>query len=550
MGTTYNKNNQKQIVNNPGSSRPAADQKPPAAAPQDLRSQRKERIMRNTKKAISILLTLLMVVGMMSTFAFADTKVNITIDNAKEGTYTAYKIFDATYSGTENAGYTISSTSPLLDAIKNIKVSEASGAASYFTIEDKVGDTTKKIVTVNNRDALTGEQLAGKLKSAIDSLSSENKTKLDSFEGTTTNGKATISVDPGYYYITTSTGSVVVATANAKNIEIKDKTSQPGSMIKTIKYVDGVNVNKDKASAEVGDVVAFEVTLNATNYQKNESNVPQKVTSYTIRDTITGNMKLDGEINVSFDPVLPKGHSVVSTIDKASDNKSFTINITGWNSVDDGIDRTIKVTYSAKVTGVGTATNTANYFTNVITTPPVNPPTTEIYTYSVIINKIDKEKRTALTGAQFEVYTSETSGSAIQFVKNSDGTYTVANDEQLNNTEITKTTVIDMSEVSSATFNGLKNGTYYLQEIKAPDGYNLLKGRVGVTLKNYVNPKDPSSGEIAETSATIANVENSTGTELPSTGGIGTTIFYLIGAILVIGAGVVFVTRRRMHSGK
>lgn len=513
--------------------------------------------MRNTKKAISILLTLLMVVGMMSTFAFADTadtKVKITIDNAKEGTYTAYKIFDATYSGTNNAGYTISSTSPLLDAIENMKVSDEANAVNYFTVTDKVGDTTKKIVTVADASALTGAELASKLKTAIEALSVEKKGKLISFSATTAEGEAVISVDPGYYYITTGNGSVVVATANAKNIKIKDKTSKPGSMTKTITTVDGVAVNKDKASAEVGDILGFKVTLKATNYQNNAAGVPQKVNSYTIRDNITGNMELDGDVNVSYEPALPKDNSVTSDVDKSSDNKSFTINITGWDSVNDGLDRVITVTYNAKVTGIGTATNTANYSTNVITTPPVNPPTTEVYTYSIQINKVDGGNNTPLKGAQFEVYTSATGGDAIKFVYNTEtGIYTVATAEQIANTAIKTTTVIDMSNVSSATFNGLKNGSYYLQEIKAPDGYNLLRDRTPVEVKNYTYADDQQKeiiGEKAENGPTISTVANFTGTELPTTGGIGTTIFYLIGAILVIGAGVVFVTRRRMHSDK
>ena len=82
--------------------------------------------------------------------------------------------------------------------------------------------------------------------------------------------------------------------------------------------------------------------------------------------------------------------------------------------------------------------------------------------------------------------------------------------------------------------SGLANGSYYFEETEAPEGFNKLTARTDATT-------------ITDANATI-RVTNQSGTELPSTGGIGTTIFYIIGAILVIGAGVVLVTRRRMNA--
>ena len=108
-----------------------------------------------------------------------------------------------------------------------------------------------------------------------------------------------------------------------------------------------------------------------------------------------------------------------------------------------------------------------------------------------------------------------------------------------------KVVVLESKGDGKDSVSGLAADTYYLEEVVAPAGFNKLKdltdaGQITITVKDNV------------TSITNAsfNVENNAGTELPETGGIGTTIFYLIGAILVIGAGVVFVTRRRMHSGK
>ena len=90
-----------------------------------------------------------------------------------------------------------------------------------------------------------------------------------------------------------------------------------------------------------------------------------------------------------------------------------------------------------------------------------------------------------------------------------------------------------MTDAYDAVIYGLDgDSTYHIEETKAPDGYNKLEGKVAVEMDddNQVQP-----------------IVNNAGTILPSTGGIGTTIFYIIGAVLVIGAGVVIVTKRRMN---
>lgn len=92
----------------------------------------------------------------------------------------------------------------------------------------------------------------------------------------------------------------------------------------------------------------------------------------------------------------------------------------------------------------------------------------------------------------------------------------------------------------TATFGGLADGTYHLIETEAPAGYNPLTAPVPVTVAG-------SNTDTAKLSVT-AEVENKTGTTLPSTGGMGTTVFYVLGAVLVMGAVVLLVTKKRMSN--
>lgn len=193
----------------------------------------------------------------------------------------------------------------------------------------------------------------------------------------------------------------------------------------------------------------------------------------------------------------------------------------------------VVITYNATVTKDahdGQASNKASIkYTTKDSEKPINPDEPEyptlITTHSFKLTKMDGSDN-QLTGATFKLYDAETGGNEIKVVKVEDGVYRVAEDGE-DGVEI---------EAGSVTVKGLAaDATYYLEETKAPEGYNILTKRQAVTIK-------------VDNSAE-AKVVNNAGTELPSTGSYGTTIFYVLGTVLVAGVLIYVVASRRVKKG-
>lgn len=111
--------------------------------------------------------------------------------------------------------------------------------------------------------------------------------------------------------------------------------------------------------------------------------------------------------------------------------------------------------------------------------------------------------------------------------------------------------VVDTITTGELVINGLADGTYYLTETKAPKGYNLLREPVNVTIDHKdVNGKLTETSFVADQTQTdtsgLVKVENNAGAELPSTGGIGITVFYVLGSAMALGAVILLVTKKRM----
>lgn len=472
--------------------------------------------MRNTKKVISILLTLLMVVGMMSTFAFAGSttdagKGKITIDKStvevgKE--YNAYKIFDVTYNET-NYAYTL----PKDSAWKNV-------VEQYFDL-----NYNGFVYTVTPR---TGSNYsAAAFAAALNNMSNKPLATVGPKKGVKGQDVVFENLALGYYFVTSGLGSVCNLTTTDPQATIYDKNDKPV-----------IEKTADTTTADVGQ------TINYTINGKVPSLTGYESYTYKVTDTMSDGLTFNKDVAVKFGTTTYTPKATELVYNERGFVLDFNLKAEQFKNLT-AVGTAITITYSAVVNEKAIVTgNTENNAKLEYSNDPSTSGTGEtpsihvVKVYNIKIDKVDSNSK-KLPEAKF-------------VLKNSNGKYYKVDDKQVVTwVDKADATVKITDSKGAAEFDGIAAGDYYLEETKAPDGYNILKesipvniaadGKVtidGVALTTIVNGNIP------------VTVTNYTGSELPETGGIGTTIFYLIGAILVIGAGVVFVTRRRMHSDK
>ena len=472
--------------------------------------------MKTAKKFASLLLVMVMVFAMATTAFAAEDKGTIIVDNpVADQTYTAYKIFDVTYSGS-NYSYTIKTTSEWYSTVKAYAETGGNG----LTLTGVAGDTTTFVVSTT--DAFSAPAFANALKAA---MSGKTGTTLTA-DGTTV--KAT-NLDLGYYFVTSTNGALCNLTTTDPTVTIHDKNDIPFNKV------------DDKESVDVGEIVTYTITGKVPDYTG--------FTTYTylITDTMSEGLTFQRNVKVTVG-----GTDVTSactiTYDKDNNANKFTVSIPVKSYT---IGAEIKVTYTAVVNenAVAKIENNAATLTysndpidaNKTTTTPEDKET--VYSAKVVINKyVMGSNNEKLAGAKFVLY---------KEVKTDDSDTTTKNYYKWNDTDKkvewtpnkADATVKTTDTNGAAAFDGLKDGTYYLEEVKAPAGYNLLKDPAEVV----VNGASANAANLSSLTVT-GNIENSSGAELPETGGMGTTIFYVLGSVLILAAVVLLVTRKRMSS--
>lgn len=464
--------------------------------------------MKTMKKLASMALALVMLMALTVPAMAVEQTGSITVKKAAKGeTYYAYLLIPATVGGDGKISYDIT-------AIKD-------GWDDYFTVTTQVTDDgTYTVVGLKSGVDFADPDVADALKA----LAGPAKAEVEATDVAVFTG-----LEPGYYLITRDGGTAVMIDSanNPTTIVYEKNLSDFNDGNVTKRHTNGTDDN-----VQIGDIVEYTVTINTVNYI-GEGSTAQPVTSFEIDDdsaegmltslTITS-VKVNGA-----DPVEPgSGTSFPYTLPWAEvDNETGEVT-SYYNN-----DSTIVVTYTGVVSGTATGEiiNTVTVTANNGNIPIGDGDDYDtIQTYTLTVNKVDGDEN-PLTGAQFNL---KLNGEALDLIyDNLNGTYRIALEGEENTTQII--------EAGSAVINGLDKdleGQYTLGEIVAPDGYNLLTSDIDF---EFETAEDGVNAEV--------DVVNQSGVELPDTGGIGTTIFTVAGGALMVGAAILFITKKRSTNG-
>lgn len=503
--------------------------------------------MKHARKLTSLLLALVMVFALAVTAFAQDVTVtggtgSITISNAAKGeTYTIYKLFDATVNAD---GSSIAYTGEIPESLK-----------TYFT-----ADTNGYISATP--EAKEGENMSEGLKTALKAwTATATATATAESDGSALNFNG---LAYGYYVVTTTQGNQVISVdSTMPDVTIVDKNSSaPKDLTKTASEDD----------VYIGDTVTYTVRFKTSNYYGAGKDA-KEIVFYNIEDTLPdflSDVKVtsiivdnDGNDTTTDDRAdvtdqFAKKKIVIDWYDEA--NSKFLYN----NGATVTITYTAKVTEKAAIDGNGNTNKvTVTWTTKNGTVPGPGELKQEetIYTYAIALKKVDNKGK-ALPGAMFEFpFYVKSAADAT------DGAYIYAG----TNPGEGLTNQITTPDSGVIVVKGVKSGDYEITEVTAPAGYNKLTAPVIVkavqtgSTSTHTTVYLDENGNITNTetdkttkvnvdidtiAATAVVVVNKAGTELPSTGGMGTTIFYVLGAVLVVGAGVLLVTKKRMSQSE
>ena len=484
----------------------------------------------------------------------------ITIDNVVTGhTYTIYRILNLEYHADTKA-YRYTANSDWADFVE--------AQHEYLVVDAK----TKAVTWAESKNKTTDIQdfanAAGSYAKA------KSVPAVNSIEASETSHHSTSitfeNLPLGWYLVVSdlNNGAICSIDTTDPTVTIKEKNGEP-----TIeKYVD----NDKSNDAGIGDTVNFQIDVAVLDGQPH---------NYVIHDAMSAGLSFNNDVVVYRTRATDAGSSgtgiPLDTLIKGTD---YTV------------EKTTTCTASTKITGCTfeikfkddalkandiitvqyTATVNANAVIGVDGNPNeaileynnkhTAPSTTKTYVWEMGVHKFanlgTNDPNHALANAEFQLYKDivDKNGTTTMYAIFSDATNSEDGTSVYNligwTADATRATTVVTPASGNIKFVGLDAGTYYLKETKAPTGYNTLPAPITVEISSTLPTAKVPSTTVTytvkcdghEADGHIIPVENKSGTVLPSTGGIGTTIFYVIGGGLMVAAAILLITKKRMEN--
>lgn len=566
------------------------------------------------KRLGAMFLAMVMAVSVLCTGAFADDQdtttstYTITVNGKAGHTYQAYQIFTGTVSGNGKTLSDIKWGNGVTPATLLEKLQADTTISSKFSgITDAASNAEKIAEIIGTFDSSSREAYA--VADAVEaSVTNTSATGTIANNATST----TISVNSAGYYLVKDANksqgddSQMVYTRNILQIVQPNTTITTKDAVPSLKKtIIGINDDTSKDltanTAGMGDKVNYKLTATVPDMSG--------YTSYTfmITDTMSKGLTFNNDVAIKIgDTTLASDAFTVSEVTTDnSGNQTFTITINNFINYTGDAGKTIEVTYSATLNekaDLSTAGNTNEAKITYSNDPNDDKSTGETstskvktYTTGLKLEKVKDNNGQAgepLTGAKFKIsgtgskvilvnstiYNKDDSGT-YYLLKN--GTYTTtAPDDDTKDTydsttqkykkidTVTQESVPDTFETEAYVdsngvlkIEGLGEGTYTITELVAPDGYNLLTEPITITISasevtfdsctwSVKKGEETLNTDNTDTNLYVFKVINKAGSNLPSTGGMGTKLFYTIGGLLMAGAAIVLVIKKRRSTAE
>lgn len=489
--------------------------------------------MKYMKKLMTLLAVLTLALAMAVPAFAASSTGTITIDNAVTGTtYKAYRIFDLeSYDTDKNAySYKLNSAWNGFPAYSTTIDGNTVSATDFFSVN------SAGYIEWNGAKKDAGADFAKLAKAfAVEKSIACDKTETAT-DATVTFTNLTL----GYYLVDTSLGSLCSLDTTAPSVTIKEKNSDT-----TIEKKIVINGDEkvDSNSAGIGDTVNFSITITVKDGDPK---------NYVLHDKLSGLTFDSDSLEVKVGTTKLNAGTDYTLETNPTDGDSFDVKFTNGKLKPNDV---VVVTYSATVAANATIggegnTNKAKleYSGKVSTEEKTTTYVWKLNVHKYTLNSTNDE--VALNGAKFVLYRKDGTDKKY-YAKLTGGKIDGWVTNQSDATTLETTGTGDIS------IEGLNVGTYYLEETEAPAGYNKLTGPIEVEITATTSVTSGSETvqykNLSESSYTLATdatvkVLNKAGTQLPSTGGIGTTLFYVIGGGLMAVAAVLLVTKKRMNN--